>query len=405
MARKMIILIVFVMIILIPGLFLPGPGFSAPQFLDLEIEPVDEHTSNVQLYFEGVPPFTIYRSLDGQSWGAPLVTALELETYLDEGLTNHVNYYYRLVDASMVSDVQIVFPPNRDVHGRYARNTDLCAMCHIAHAAMGARLLIRDSVVATCTSCHDGTQSKYDVRNGQVNLGLSYAPSNAGPFGALLTDSGFPWLDVEEGFAYDGSEPVNEVATSIHRLGAAISSAPGTVSDRMGGLGCQDCHNPHGSSNYRNLRTTIPVTAELASENITVMAFSVTDPGLSRGYGERIYYLSGSSYFCSSCHSDFHQTSGSGSIAAAESAQGPEFNVSPGASGKYMHSVNTQMVFDGRYFTTSLPMETGSGVNQLTCLTCHFAHGTNKTGLSIRTNSTALLRLDDQAVCQDCHKR
>lgn len=378
--------------------------WAAPEITGIEVQPVDTNTSDLTLHFSGTAPYTIYRSLDGQAWGAPLVSGYNQESWSDVGLNNFTNYYYKVIDATAVAVTGVAFPPNNDVHGHYARDSEACASCHVTHTAVGPKLLVSPTVVGLCTSCHDGTQSKYDVRNGRVNLGSSIGPSNAGPFGPLYADTGDPKTVVQAGYDSQSTELIEDSPTSIHNLGTMVSNAPGTISDRAGGLGCQDCHNPHGSENYRNLLSKMTVRSDLESD-VVVKATAATDPLKSRGYAERITYLSGSVYFCSACHSDFNQTSGAGSNSITASAQGPEYGLSPGAAGKYMHPVNTEMVFDGEYFTTTLPMETGSGVNQVVCLTCHFAHGSSKSGISKRTNSTALIRLNDQGVCQDCHKR
>jgi hypothetical protein len=58
--------------------------------------------------------------------------------------------------------------------------------------------------------------------------------------------------------------------------------------------------------------------------------------------------------------------------------------------------------------TTSLPLQQPAG--KFGCITCHFAHGTNAqiTGYASNVapaNDSALLRLDNRGVCQDCHKK
>lgn len=360
-------------------------------------------TSSASLSFSGSPPFTIYRSMDGNDWGEPLTTGLMTGGFTDHGLNNYFNYYYKVQDSEGLEKIAAAYPPTNNIHSSLAQFTAFCAACHVTHASTGSKLLSQPNSVALCTTCHDGTQSKYDVRNGLVRLSDGYANTSGGPFGPLQPELSGEIAVSEANKSYS-AENVPTNPTSIHNLGTVISTAPGGVSTRDAGLVCVDCHDPHGiTGNYRNLKSTLKVN-DAVTVDINLQAYAKTDPAQTGGYGEDIYYNTGSVFFCSACHSDFNQPSGSGNIAATDTEM-PGLALSAAYTNKYMHPVNTPLIFRGEYYASSLPLESGTGENVVVCLTCHHAHGTFKTGRSIKTNSTALIRLDRQAVCEECHKK
>jgi hypothetical protein len=67
--------------------------------------------------------------------------------------------------------------------------------------------------------------------------------------------------------------------------------------------------------------------------------------------------------------------------------------------------------------TTGLPLEQPDGysttqqvTDQLFCLTCHFAHGSSATASNMAANvppanDSALMRMDNRGVCEECHKK
>lgn len=395
---------IFILAVLIPFVIV-APAYAAVKIDGVMMSYETDSTSIATIYYHGEPPFTIYSSLDGQEW-IQCASNVMVNEYVYSGCTNYVNYYFKIQDSSGSVAVTLAFPPNSNPHGSYTINSTYCASCHVTHAASGAYLMKEPTVVALCTTCHDGTQSKYDVMNGKVKLpDGEWAETSGGPFGRLKSVPELPVeLAVYEGYTSNSEVPVENNPTSIHNLGVSFNMAPGGISDRIAGMSCESCHDPHGNGgNFRNLKSSLQVTDTL-KVNVNFSAFPKTDPNKSGGYGENITYDTGSIFFCSACHSDYNQAEGSGSVAAT-STQQPGFGISSASMNKYIHAVNTPLYFQDEYLTTSLPVEVGTGINTVVCLTCHHAHGTAKTGVSKKTGSTALIRLDRQAVCQECHKK
>lgn len=161
-------------------------------------------------------------------------------------------------------------------HGNYSTQTETCGQCHSLHKARGYRLLRGSSLENTCFLCHDGTQSNYNVKKGVFFNGSSEVLSPAGGF-----DPGF-------GF------------TSSHLVGQKGLIPGGTSS--IFSLACTSCHNPHGTTNHRNLQNTVNGTS-----GITV-ATQIAGPGraVTTASGkEVISYQAGIVSFCTACHADY----------------------------------------------------------------------------------------------------
>ena len=233
----------------------------------------------------------------------------------------------------------------------------------------------------------DGTVLVPDGAGGTV---VGRAP--AGPFGT------------EAGFSYAGAATV----TSTHSVGTAVvGMAPGGNYGGSGSgwgdpLSCGSCHDPHGGShNYRSL-----VGTRLDSSSIVVVAYAET----VAGSGERVNYDYGMTSFCTACHVDFNAGAGSGSS--------PPSEVYSSTAGSYRHPVGVSPASRG--LQTALPLEgtAGDSTDSITCVTCHFAHGTTAAGTSPsgydqdgdgtvtdRDVTTALKRADNMGVCEDCHRK
>jgi predicted CXXCH cytochrome family protein len=163
-------------------------------------------------------------------------------------------------------------------HGGYTQDTDACAGCHRAHTSNSDltwtnnnithnALLVTNATTMSgfCNACH-GTAAPGASTN--VVDGVFDAGPSAGtgvPLGGALrwaTDSTYLGALNGGGFTNFNGRAV----TSSHGmdLGAATLPAWGfgasTASDVTfsgKGLTCTDCHDPHGSSNYRLLKDQV----------------------------------------------------------------------------------------------------------------------------------------------------
>ena len=252
------------------------------------------------------------------------------------------------IGAAGVSQVGAAGGP----HGPYSALTDACAACHRTHTAGGRALISSADEIQLCLTCHNGTGSIYNAALGEITAAGKSAPSSAGPL--QLTSEDGP-------------------ATSAHILGTPFDVPGGpraTVS-----ITCEDCHDPHGNTNYRLLRNRMTWNDLNAAVNFTA---TVTRPGTLQ---EKVAYKGGSVQLCAACHVDYGRHTGG------------QF------SGGVRHDVNVKV--SDKYFPADLPLENG----QLVCLTCHAAHGTRviNTAGGSSSLSTALKRRGDWGVCSQCH--
>ncbi|WP_187118918.1 cytochrome c3 family protein [Bacillus marasmi] len=209
-------------------------------------------------------------------------------------------------------------------HGNFQNNTNSCGNCHSTHNGDSATLLkFEETEADMCLTCHDGTLGFYNV------LGTG---SGAGTF--------------------------NETheSASMHDVGTvAIGSAPGALdaATNTDELQCSSCHNPHGSTNDRLLKTTVagvtysttPIKLDLtpdpAFEDInsssTNSGLKITTSKGPLGSTDKVTYAN----FCATCHDTYDTGSGSQT-----------------ALGHYSHTTNSSSA--GR-----------------SCASCHYAHGTD----------------------------
>ena len=323
---------------------------------------------------------------------------------------------------------------NGGPHGGYTATTDACAGCHRTHTAPAAQLLI-DTDPNLCLTCHGagGVGANTNVEGGIFDN--SFAPSNGlGTLNAPLKGGGFTQWRAQNQAAF-------VAITSRHNKTAAFgptnaTGAWGNGSNRgvvgaaiAGGFRCSACHDPHGSTNWRIMKTTVngvAVTvrannngADEATKSYTADATDNQGPGISA--------------FCAACHAAYHQTADN---------QGSTVN-----NGTYTHRID--MAFNDAPYaanvnpetpgwvhtggdcnpnvagnqTCSLPLADYTGTNgagtTVTCLTCHLSHGTsaNMTNWAAGTydplgpvgpvpsGDSALLRLDNRGTCEVCHQK
>lgn len=285
-------------------------------------------------------------------------------------------------------------------HGNYSLNTSACASCHSPHEAQSSNLIkfalgagSQNDDWKTCTFCHSSTgESKYDVIDGKIaTVGGNVYAAQGGGFSNVVAIEGLPPAGV-----------VTTATTDRHNADEPKDTqlvVPGgyTVTPRYTLL-CSSCHNPHGTANGRQLQEEVPVLD--AYGNATTTTVTGVNYVLTGDLDDEETIWSDSiNAWCGACHVDYNQNAaGSG-------------NQTSGTydSGKYRHRVgmapDAGVNKDG-YDAAKLLLPLSSSGN-VTCLTCHLAHGT---GVSVTgwTDPTDLgdatnLRMDERGVCQNCH--
>ncbi len=295
-------------------------------------------------------------------------------------------------------------------HGDYSATTDACAGCHRTHTAIGPRLLIANSSYGLCMSCH-GSSALGANTNVEDGFYLSSRDDTFGDedLGAANTPDGSPLLG--GGFVnYRGL-----AVTSIHNMSGDAEDLQAWGNDVARGLtaaitdpefSCASCHDPHGSTNYRILKTEVngvPVQVDQVDEN-------------NKDYDTE-HWGDGTSDLCAACHIAYHETAPNvGSDLNAQDYPGG-YTHRIDMSYNYRNNDNPETIgfTDSTGTTVRVPLALSGSGDLVVCMTCHLPHGSSATmfgnaaqgGLPGETavDDSALLRLDNRAVCQACHQK
>ncbi len=269
----------------------------------------------------------------------------------------------------------------------HSADTEICSDCHTIHNSAGRQPMRYDRVAVPapgllraadpthlCLACHDG--SRPDAAD--VVAPVSYLANPAGG-----------WFR---------QDPVGQANPNGHDLGQPSPVTPPGSTDPMT-ISCVSCHDPHGGPNYRNL-LPVPVGPSNAQPVTVVVSQKVLIPAAapSEVYAPaNLLYKSGMSAWCSSCHPNFHGKNGGGEGLTEPWLRHPQDSRISGAYGlDYAHWSAT--------IPDRVPVQTPqddvipSADDEVFCLSCHKAHGSDrKAGLIFADGATML------STCQQCH--
>lgn len=284
--------------------------------------------------------------------------------------------------------------------GDYHMGTGLiCSDCHTMHyseegvvpppgGASGPNdnLLLQAGTNALCLACHDADAG---------GSGFAFAP------------------DVMEGGSV-ANQPLHRAAgrfgaasgvssPSAHDLGVAASSAPGSspVLNYATGMTCANCHDAHGSTNYRNLKLR-PGNAgvdRVVANGAGGVTQGVTQPTADQYKVENLTYNVAAggnneaplSNWCSSCHNNFGIAEGVIGTAFANDANLAGDAAGDAANPWHRHPNTHVTITEGNgngnvsaagyglnsswVPTVSASATPGNGDNVVFCGSCHKAHG------------------------------
>lgn len=413
-------------------------------------------------------------------------------------------FSFALVVAALIAlAVPAVAAANMEPHGNYADDTDACAGCHRAHTSYStvtwtdtatnnhSALLVGQTnfMWEFCYACHDTASqgaetnvedgiyegSTYGTDHGQLLGGGFGRPDN--PDGTWTSTHLIAQETTQAWGAYGGGDVVggteglagastNPEGTDNYYWGQGLSNFPNPGATRPIVMDCGTCHDPHGSPNYRLLKSYVdgeyvggyqagnpdpfvlsvepgfPSTGFQTGTRYPSYTPNYTSPNYAKGYDGGVAPANedkarGMSGWCAGCHD--HYISKATTYNAGDGA---------GLKMRHRHPINEPLSnylgadasnmsdhvasLDASGVPTAHNFsEQGSGkVNDMSdwveCLTCHRAHGTKATmegfaseaGMLSVVNAdqqptnpyvgseiSALLRLNNRTACQTCHRK
>lgn len=390
----------------------------------------------------------------------PLLTAADLERdFLVNANRTGLDW---LVKSNRPRVHQIVYANPAAGVSDAGENTNSCATCHTSHVSSGRPFLSQNSQFIsggevlissynTCINCHGGAIGYNVLQGTTMYSNPENNPAHWSGAGKFFEGAG------------GGSDVSFHLATGARRHGNAPGaniSLPGNWSQP---LTCSSCHGPHGTYSGRLLHynpnkravrhENLPLVSlgggayRIADTSLTPWLFypghaaevhdsvynlitnqfainyarglltrvsGTTEPAFVTFYRaqvlgmtienlystreespEKVIHRSGVNQFCSSCHANY---------TVGDRVYHDGFNHRIGMDVTPWLPVNTRDVA-----IDALALEKSDGTNRLTCLTCHYAHGTDLSRLRRRAlgwawgSVWALERLTDRGYTNPIH--
>jgi predicted CXXCH cytochrome family protein len=337
--------------------------------------------------------------------------------------------------------------PSQLVHSNFRLNSNSCASCHLTHQAPGENQLFQRSIYNTCSSCHfDDANSTYNVLTGHVRPG---GPATVGgrffdgDFAAQVSGRRGVSFHLATGAVRHRDAPGANTARpgfwdnhftcgSCHAphssySGRALHFNVNGQAPRFGPVALEtvagevylvpsahrertpwlhyDPEHPlaatHGVviTNVYSALVTHAFRVQNQLGQVTLVDAAAAGAGpyhvswsqttltgievLNAGtVTETVYYRSAVANFCASCHTVYRSLSPADPLAAAFYARHAGFE-HPIATDIGPHVVSGFVYAPPARFR----LEESGGQRRLTCLSCHFAHGTD-TALMTRSDMT-----------------